>query len=89
MQKSDLKSGNVVTLRDGSKSIVILGVETEGFCGDAIVSLRGHKWGKLSEYNEDLTAKGFECSDYDFTKLDIVKVEKITHPVYLIDYFKK
>lgn len=77
-EKSDLHTGDIVTLRDGNKAVVLIGVNSEEFSGDCIACINECGWEKLSGYNEDLTAKPFGLSD--MRDADIVKVERCSHP---------
>lgn len=85
MTKADLKTGYLVTTRNGKQYVVYLGAETSYFSGDCIVD--GNKeanWLKLDNYNEDLTFKSGKHHD-------IMKVEKQYHPYDLltINYCEK
>ena len=67
MTKSDLRTGHIVTLRNGTRHIVykdcVLGY------GDVIVNTHKQSWMRFSDYHEDMT-----CTDND-TEFDIMKVE--------------
>ena len=74
MKKSDLKTGMIVTLRNGKQWMVYKNIQTQRNVDDVIVGIDGSdNWNLLYHYNEDLTNKGYP-------DLDIVKVEEVTHP---------
>ena len=84
MTKSELKTGYIVTLRDGNEYIVILNSEA---CRkskdvspeqDILLQNATKCWNRLSEYRENLTNIYFSSSD-------IVKVEKAPNPYSFID----
>ena len=64
MKKEDLKSGNVVELRDGNKFIVIVKFDDIEF---DLVSVKGNLLGKLSGLNENL--EGFGNHNFDIVKV--------------------
>ena len=64
MTKSDLKTGHIVTYRNGNKRKVLL---NSCLGGDILVAQDG--WMPLNRFNEDLTNK-------DNHNFDIVKVEE-------------
>ena len=66
---SDLKTGHIVTLRDGTKMVVY----KDSALGKIYMS--GKVWSGLDDYHEDLMH-----SEYDL--LDIIKVER---PVHILD----
>lgn len=66
MTKSELKTGMIVTLRNGNKKQVYIDVVTNNL-QNANVITDGNTWSDLYHYNEDLTYKGSR-------ELDIVKV---------------
>ena len=74
--KADLKTGMIVTLRNGVEFIVYRDVKNQYYSKDILLGLR-HNWFKLSHFKEDLTA------EYEYN--DIVKVESPTHPYALMD----
>ena len=83
MTKSDLKTGYIVTERDGDEWIVILNPETcytENYLpAQRCILLQDiENWNDLSNYNEDLT-------HFYFSSRDIVKIEKAPHPYAFID----
>ena len=73
MTKSELKTGYIVTLRNGSEYIVMLDSVSDLYKCDIIVNSKLNVWDVLSVYNEDLTNKEFKA-------LDIIKVEIPYHP---------
>ncbi len=74
MTKSELKTGYIVTLRNGSEYIVMLDSVSDLYKCDIIVNSKLNVWDVLSVYNEDLTNKEFKA-------LDIIKVEIPYHPL--------
>ena len=81
MKKSDLKTGYIVTTREGEEYMVYLNVDTLFTQNDdIIVKSTGRCWNKLQFYKEDLTYYDSESERYD-----IVKVEKANHPYCLQD----
>ena len=79
MTKSDLKTGYIVTTRDGIECVVYLNVATiySGLRENVLVG-KNYYWLRLDNYNEDLTHP-------DNSSYDIVKVEKSFHPYCLQD----
>lgn len=76
MTKSELKTGMIVTQRNGDKKTVYLSCCSDWDAEPRDVILRGgyyRSWDGLEHYREDLTHKSFK----DF---DIVKVELVEHP---------
>lgn len=75
MTLNDLKTGMVVTRRDGVELIVFRNCEIGGYIErDFIISVNGYNWDLLKHYNYDLT------NNHGHTNLDIVKVEEATSP---------
>lgn len=74
MTKSELKTGYIVTLRNGNDYVVILDSVSDLYKCDIIVNSKLNVWDVLSVYNEDLTNKEFKA-------LDIIKVEIPYHPL--------
>ena len=69
MKKSNLRTGMVITTREGKKAIVLL--NTWKF-GDVVQYFPGHGgWNSLLYWNEDLTSIEYS---------DIVRVEGSEHP---------
>lgn len=66
MTKKDLKTGDIVTLKNGDK----LGLLEEDFCN---LSGGSHWIDDLSDYNDDLT-----CDNRCYSEYDIIKVERPT-----------
>ena len=66
MKKSDLRTGMIVTLRNGNKKQVYIDVVTNNLQNGNVIT-DGSTWSDLYHYNEDLTYKGLR-------ELDIVKV---------------
>lgn len=88
--KSDLRTGMIVTTRDGNEYVVMLGVNTawQNEPADIIVHMApegmthpghpGFMWNELSNYDSFLRHKddeGLWAQDFD-----IVKVEQASHP---------
>lgn len=76
MFKSELRTGDVVILRDGSKMVVLLDcVETEKR-KDFLSGLEENTCNFLSGYDDHLKDTG------GYTNLDVVKIIKLTHPAH-------
>ena len=70
MTLDDLKTGMIVTRRDGAKRIVFKNTPNiYNKCNDFITDTSGHSWDSLCFYNQDLT------NNTGFKEFDIVKVE--------------
>lgn len=86
MKKSDLKTGMIVTIRDGCEYVVFLNsvsvYTTQKPC-DILLSPNGEisRWNRLDYYNEDLT---YDRENMDFedeaAEFDIMKIELAPHP---------
>ena len=77
MTKSELKTGMVVTRRDGKKLTVYRNCAcsfTHPIYNDVFVNAETMTWHSMDDYNEDLTTS--EGS----SKFDIVLVELVHHP---------
>lgn len=84
MKKSELRTGMVVTTRDGDEYMVVKGIRTVWTgCHDEDVLVStwiDWSWNSLDRYNEDLTYGG----DIEHPeKWDIVKAEMYNHPCSL------
>ena len=83
MTLNDLKTGMIVTWRDGRKCIVLRDTPEFGKLFDTyrnlLVNCYGKGWTTLSHYNDDFTNK---FADF----YDIVKVEVPDHPYDCFDY---
>ena len=81
MKKPELRTGMVVTLRDGTEYMVMLGMRTAWtgcYDKDLLVSTwMEWCWNSLEYYNEDLTYGGSVEHPENW---DIVKVEMYSHP---------
>ncbi len=78
MTKSELKTGMIVTRKDGIQNVVyrdvVWGNCNEMDCTEGVlVNKNKRSWNGLSRYNEDLTHK-------HNVGYDIIKVEKPKHP---------
>lgn len=80
MTKSELKTGMMVTLRNGEKYLVFKNIQTGYALGDVIVSLDGQNWDDLNSYKEDLTYE----DDFE-NHWDIMKVSQLFHPKTFLD----
>ena len=78
MTKSDLKTGYIVTLRDGGKAVVVKNMTFKECEKDVLIFQRECQWECLNVWNEDL--KHHTIHDYD-----IVLVEKGGTPYNLFD----
>lgn len=77
MTKSDLKTGMIVTRRDGKRFTVYRNCAAESYSKletDVLVDALNSMWHPLEYYDEDLTNNR---GNRDF---DIVKVELVHHP---------
>lgn len=70
MNKSDLKSGNIVKTREGEKYIVLLDTEY----GDIIVNLSNGLYLNLKKYKEDLSY------ERDLQRYDVVAICAFDYP---------
>jgi hypothetical protein len=81
MTKSELKTGMIVVLADGNKYMVFKNTQTH-YAGDADIIVGIHSrnsWHQLYHYNEDMTRKNREDSNWD-----IIEVIQIEHPYNLV-----
>jgi hypothetical protein len=71
MTKSELRTGMIVTARNGNRYMVFLNTTISSYRGsdDFLVGLKGDGFNYLSNYNENLTCKAYNS-------FDIMKVEK-------------
>lgn len=81
MKKLDLRTGHIVTTREGNEYMVYLDIDT-GYTDfndkDVLVGAELN-WNSLEYYNEDLTYHD------EREEFDIVKVERGVHPYCLQD----
>lgn len=83
MTKADLRTGMIVTLRNGDEYMVYRDyaatwTENGSYSSDCLVLTTGETgWRDLNNFANDLTSKSAH-------KSDIVKVEKVTHPLAFI-----
>lgn len=77
MKKEDLRSGMIITDRDGNEYIVFLNTKKHE---DIFVGIKDRCWGELNNYKSDLT-------NVSSKNLDIMKVEEIS-VVYLTNPYK-
>jgi hypothetical protein len=78
MTKSDLKTGYIVTLRDGGKAVVVKNMTFKECEKDVLIFQRECQWEYLDVWNEDL-------KHHTFHDHDIVLVEKGGTPYNLFD----
>lgn len=80
MTLNDLKTGMIVTWRNGHEHVVIRNAATR-CCDtrDCMVSYEHLSWNPLSCYNDNFKNKNGYC---DF---DIVKIEEVEHPYSILD----
>ena len=91
MKKSELKTGMLVTLRNGCKGMVFRNIHTEyttntNKAKDVIVSMCEDgqlSWENLDSYNDILLVR-----DDEFNWMDVVKVETVYHPYDLVKLFE-
>ena len=81
MNKSDLKTGMVVTLRDGSEYMVIKDFQDRG---DALLSNKVNDWNSLQYYQNDFKYNLMFNGDHDW---DIVKITSYNHPYCISSFF--
>lgn len=84
MTKSELKTGHIVTFRNGERYMVFRNCAPED---DTIVEINGKlSWFPLKKYNEDLTFNRYisACDEKTIKEWDIVKVEQCSHPYAFI-----
>ena len=92
MTKADLRTGMIVTLRNGTECVVLrnahfygtISVRTDKLEDDGTISVivgyDNETWMWFSEVHDDLTVGHNFGHPY---KLDIMKVESLTHPLRL------
>lgn len=85
MKKSELKTGMIVILANGSKHMVFRNASTSyDDCADFLVNLdKTCSWHRLSNYTENMEHVGYnnEC-------LNVVEVIQVQHPYNLIEPYK-
>jgi hypothetical protein len=70
MRKDNLCTGDIVTLRNGNKHTVMLGMRKFGDCTVSCEDITS--WNDLKNYNKNLKSK--------YEEFDIVRVERPKHP---------
>ena len=90
MKKSELKTGMIVTTRDGVEWLVLkdIGFAYTSSCGNTykdgvlINILYSSSWNGLRYYDEDLM---YQKKSLDDDNYDIVKVERVDHPTDMLN----
>ena len=85
MKKSNLRTGHVVTLRNGDSYMVFRNCMYHN-AKDIIVN-KNNSWFYLNDFNEDLTFNDEEAWCIKPHIWDIVKVETTSHPYALVKEF--
>ena len=90
MNKSDLRSGMIVTLRNGDPYMVLLNTGMPGDMEDVLIHKVGNDigWMPLSEYADDLTFHDpdddiFPSDPENDPEWDIIRVEAAREAAYL------
>lgn len=84
MTKSELRTGMVVTLRNGDKYMVFRGIQTNYTNEDVLVHPDANGWIRLGSYNEDMTQKGNQNDSFD-----IMEVWEADYPLYFMSSNKE
>ena len=87
MTKSELRTGHLVTFRNGDEYMVFRNCDPYN---DTLVRVDNDmEWMRLESYNDDLT---FDTSEMIFTteneckKWDIMKVRRVSHPYAFVNH---
>lgn len=92
MNKSDLRSGMMVTLRNGTHYMVLLSTGMTGDMEDVLIRKVGSdtSWMPLSDYDDDLTFSDSEPDDIfdlvetnDDAEWDIMTVSSVRQAAYI------
>lgn len=78
MNKNKLRTGMIVTTRDGEEYMVYLNSMSMYFCGDILLNSDKKSWKKLEYYQDDLKHNKYREND-------IVKIEYPLHPNSFMD----
>lgn len=81
MNKTDLRTGMIVTTRNNNKYVVLLDIAHGSVDRESLfVSIESNpRWHKFDDYNDDLTIKRYRCNQYGDS--DIVLVEIPEYPL--------
>lgn len=72
MTKAELKSGMVLTLRNGKEYMVFKDCKTTNYSGDFYVNVESSEWGNLNNFNDDLTHNQYR--HLDIMRIDVVGI---------------
>lgn len=78
MKKSELKTGDCVTKRNGNKYLVLL----DTHIGDVLSRLDEDNWSRLSKYTENLMSE-------NYTEFDIVEVSRASNHMFGLKDFNE
>ena len=81
MKKKDLKTGMTVTHKNGDRSLVLIGIDTEHDTNiDCLVSLtQKYIWYRLDYFNDDFTGPSIITS-----VSDIIAIHSCVHPLSFV-----
>ena len=87
MKLSDLKTGMIVTWRNGVECVVMIDYESQSDIERKIfVNAKDKHWLPFKYYGEDMKMmRDYEDFYFDDEEFDIVKVEVATHPYGFLD----
>ena len=85
MKLSELKTGMIVTTREGVEYVVFKDAVCKNpeYCGTVFVNKKCFSWHEIKNFKEDMTYESGWGGDYK--KYDIVKVEIPSHPYSYMD----
>lgn len=78
MNKSDLRNGAIVKLRNGDKYILLFDSNHPHDKDDVLISLNDGCWLNLSDYDEDLK----DCSMSDFDIMKVAQSDYVGDDIY-------
>lgn len=78
MNKSDLRNGAIVKLRNGDKYILLFDSNHPHDKDDVLISLNDGCWLNLSDYDEDLR----DCSMSDFDIMKVAQSDYVGDDIY-------
>ena len=84
MTKSELRTGMIVTLRNGDRYMVFRGIQTNYTNEDVLVCPDETGWTRLESYNEDMTQKENRNDLFD-----IMEVWEADYPLYFMSSNKE
>lgn len=77
MTKSELRTGMIVTLRNGDRCMIFRGIQTNYTNEDVLVHPDENGWMRLGSYNEDMTQKENQNDSFD-----IMEVWEADYPLH-------